>query len=265
MRLDRADPHRQRRLPGVLARRPAHDRRRRACASGRTSTAARTCLTPEKRRRHPGAPRVGHRDGARRVPGAIPRRATRPPRSMERTLRWARRGRERASSTCPAPGRRGDDQPRARRSSASSRAASTRTCASRAPQATVAVGFEAYAIGGLSVGEPPERDVRASWRTTAPLLPADRPRYLMGTGTPLDLVECVARGIDLFDCVMPTRNAPQRPAVHRATAGSTSRTPRYAEDSSAARPGLRLLHVPALLAGLPAPPLHGRRDRRGDP
>jgi queuine tRNA-ribosyltransferase len=73
-------------------------------------------------------------------------------------------------------------------------------------QATVALGFEAFAIGGLSVGEPPELmyEVVAD---TAPHLPADRPRYLMGTGTPVDLVESVARGIDMFDCVMPTRNA----------------------------------------------------------
>ena len=73
-------------------------------------------------------------------------------------------------------------------------------------QATVEIGFEAYAIGGLSVGEPPEvmYDVVGF---TAPLLPADRPRYLMGTGMPDDLVECVARGIDMFDCVLPTRNA----------------------------------------------------------
>ena len=65
---------------------------------------------------------------------------------------------------------------------------------------TVAIGFEAYAIGGLSVGEPPEvmYEVLAH---TAPLLPGDRPRYLMGTGMPDDLFECVARGIDMFDCV----------------------------------------------------------------
>src|SRR3954470_17165362 len=71
-------------------------------------------------------------------------------------------------------------------------------------QRTIDVGFEAYAIGGLSVGEPVELmyDVVAH---TAPLLPVDRPRYLMGTGMPDDLVECVARGIDLFDCVLPTR------------------------------------------------------------
>jgi len=71
---------------------------------------------------------------------------------------------------------------------------------------TLAVGFEAYAIGGLSVGEPPDT-MYSVVEHTAPQLPADRPRYLMGVGTPLDLVEAVARGIDLFDCVMPTRNA----------------------------------------------------------
>jgi len=73
-------------------------------------------------------------------------------------------------------------------------------------QATVELGFEAYAIGGLSVGEPPETMYEIVG-DTAPLLPGDRPRYLMGTGTPVDLIESVARGVDLFDCVMPTRNA----------------------------------------------------------
>jgi queuine tRNA-ribosyltransferase len=71
---------------------------------------------------------------------------------------------------------------------------------------TVGIGFEAYAIGGLSVGEPAEL-MYQTIAATAPLLPADRPRYLMGTGTPVDLVESVGRGVDLFDCVMPTRNA----------------------------------------------------------
>jgi queuine tRNA-ribosyltransferase len=71
---------------------------------------------------------------------------------------------------------------------------------------TLEVGFEGYAIGGLSVGETSE-EMYKTVEFTAPLLPADRPRYLMGVGTPLDLVECVARGIDMFDCVMPTRNA----------------------------------------------------------
>jgi queuine tRNA-ribosyltransferase len=71
---------------------------------------------------------------------------------------------------------------------------------------TLEIGFEAYAIGGLSVGEPPDVMYKVVGHT-APLLPADRPRYLMGVGTPIDLVEAVSRGVDLFDCVMPTRNA----------------------------------------------------------
>ena len=67
------------------------------------------------------------------------------------------------------------------------------------------IGFEGYAVGGLAVGEP--QDVMLNVvAETAPQLPADRPRYLMGVGTPHDILEAVARGIDMFDCVMPTRN-----------------------------------------------------------
>lgn len=68
------------------------------------------------------------------------------------------------------------------------------------------IGFHGYAIGGLSVGEPKE-DMMRILGHVAPRLPAGAPRYLMGVGTPEDLVEGVARGIDMFDCVMPTRNA----------------------------------------------------------
>lgn len=68
------------------------------------------------------------------------------------------------------------------------------------------IGFDGYAIGGLSVGEPKE-DMRRILAHTAPQLPAERPRYLMGVGTPEDIVASVAEGIDMFDCVMPTRNA----------------------------------------------------------
>jgi queuine tRNA-ribosyltransferase len=68
------------------------------------------------------------------------------------------------------------------------------------------LGFEGYALGGLSVGEPKAETYDVA-EFVAALLPDDRPRYLMGVGTPEDLVECVARGIDMFDCVMPTRNA----------------------------------------------------------
>jgi queuine tRNA-ribosyltransferase len=132
--------------------------------------------------------------------------------SMERSARWAGRCRERFTAL---PGCRGD-------------ACLARTgvlvtnpgqaqfgiiqggvypdLRAASAEATIAIGFEGYAIGGLSVGEPGEvmYDIVAS---TTPLMPTDHPRYLMGTGTPLDLVECVARGIDMFDCVMPTRNA----------------------------------------------------------
>lgn len=70
----------------------------------------------------------------------------------------------------------------------------------------VDIGFEGYAIGGLSVGEPKE-DMLRILEHTAPALPTHAPRYLMGVGTPEDLVDGVASGIDMFDCVMPTRNA----------------------------------------------------------
>jgi queuine tRNA-ribosyltransferase len=68
------------------------------------------------------------------------------------------------------------------------------------------INFDGFAIGGLSVGEPKE-DMKRILAHTAPKMPADKPRYLMGVGTPEDLVNAVSQGIDMFDCVMPTRNA----------------------------------------------------------
>lgn len=68
------------------------------------------------------------------------------------------------------------------------------------------IGFDGYAVGGLAVGEPKE-DMHRVLEHTCPQLPEDKPRYLMGVGKPEDLVEGVRRGIDMFDCVMPTRNA----------------------------------------------------------
>jgi queuine tRNA-ribosyltransferase len=70
----------------------------------------------------------------------------------------------------------------------------------------VDIGFAGYAIGGLSVGEP-KNEMMETVEATVPWLPGDKPRYLMGVGTPQDLLEAVERGIDMFDCVMPTRNA----------------------------------------------------------
>lgn len=76
----------------------------------------------------------------------------------------------------------------------------------RSARDLLALGFDGYAVGGVSVGEPPDA-IAAVARSTAALLPEDRPRYLMGVGRPQDLVEAVAGGCDLFDCVLPTRNA----------------------------------------------------------
>ena len=115
-------------------------------------------------------------------------------RAMRLSLRWAERSR-RAFEAAPA-GRalfgivQGGDDPELRLASAS---------------ALVDIGFHGYAIGGLAVGESPAV-MRATIEAVAPALPVDRPRYLMGVGTPADLVEAVARGIDMFDCVLPTRN-----------------------------------------------------------
>lgn len=80
-----------------------------------------------------------------------------------------------------------------------------------------AIGFKGYAIGGLSVGEDPA-DMLRIIEATMPELPADRPRYLMGVGRPVDLLEAIRRGVDLFDCVMPTRNG--RNALAFTDAGS---------------------------------------------
>ncbi len=93
--------------------------------------------------------------------------------------------------------------------------------------------FDGFGIGGLSLGEPKAVTYRLLSLQTA-VLPGDRPRYLMGVGTPGDLLEAIARGVDMFDCVLP-----------RST-GS----------------GVRLLHVPAFFTRLPPPPLHGRRNPR---
>jgi queuine tRNA-ribosyltransferase len=150
-------------------------------------------------------------------------------RSLERTARWAARARARhlaiaAGETDVVPSTPGQAQfgivqggvhDDLRRVSA---------------EATIAVGFEGYAIGGLSVGEPVDVMYDVVGRTT-PLLPADRPRYLMGTGMPDDLVESVARGIDMFDCVLPTRNARNGQLLTRQ-GPLNIRNARYADDPS---------------------------------
>src|SRR5579885_970671 len=116
-------------------------------------------------------------------------------RAMQLSLRWAERS-KRAFESEARQGRalfgivQGGDDIGLRRESAGK---------------LTKLDFHGYAIGGLAVGEPQEVMLKIV-EETAPLLPADRPRYLMGVGTPHDLIEAVARGIDMFDCVLPTRN-----------------------------------------------------------
>jgi queuine tRNA-ribosyltransferase len=76
----------------------------------------------------------------------------------------------------------------------------------RSASQITSIGFDGYAIGGLAVGETPA-EMRDMAEATCAMLPADRPRYLMGVGRPRDLIDCVRRGVDMFDCVIPTRHA----------------------------------------------------------
>src|SRR5664279_5343580 len=115
-------------------------------------------------------------------------------RAMQLSLRWAERC-KRAFETAPDGYMlfgiaQGGDVPELRRASA---------------QGLVDIGFHGYAIGGLAVGEP-QAVMLGMIEEVVPILPQDRPRYLMGVGTPEDMLEAVARGVDMFDCVMPTRN-----------------------------------------------------------
>jgi queuine tRNA-ribosyltransferase len=97
--------------------------------------------------------------------------------------------------------------------------------------------FDGFAVGGLSVGESQEA-MYDTLEFVAPRLPENRPRYLMGVGTPLDLVEGVARGIDLFDCVMPTRNARKGGLfVQQGTQKANLRNARFKDDNDPIDPG----------------------------
>ena len=144
--------------------------------------------------------------------------------AMERTLRWARRGRDRFEAMGGRQALFGIVQ-----------GGTFKALRDRSVEGTVGVGFEGYAIGGLSVGEPAEAmyDITAH---TAAQLPEDRPRYLMGVGTPADLVESVARGMDLFDCVLPTRNA-RNGQIFTRQGPVAIKNARYATDPRPPDPG----------------------------
>ncbi len=149
--------------------------------------------------------------------------------SNDLTVRWAERCKERFEATDPRYGYeqalfaivQGVVYPEIRRESA---------------RALVDLDFPGYAIGGLSVGETHDQ-MYAMVETVAPLLPADKPRYLMGVGTPENLLENVARGVDMFDCVMPTRNA--RNGTIFTTEGRINiKNAPFADDHSPVDPGL---------------------------
>ena len=166
-----------------------------------------------------------------RRPGSDPDRDTART-AMERSVRWAQRARARQLQLREDPASAPDVLIRNpwQAQFGIIQGGTYRDLRTESVQRTVEIGFEAYAIGGLSVGEPVDvmYDVVAQ---AAPLLPDDRPRYLMGTGMPDDLVECVARGIDMFDCVLPTRNARNGQLLTRR-GPLVIKNARYAEDLS---------------------------------
>jgi queuine tRNA-ribosyltransferase len=144
--------------------------------------------------------------------------------SLQRTLRWAKRCRDAKKETGQALFgiTQGGMYPDLRKLSA---------------EALVDIGFDGYAIGGLSVGET-KPVMYEMIETSTPSLPEDKPRYLMGVGTPEDLVEGVERGIDMFDCVMPTRNA--RNGTFFTSFGKlTIKNARYERDSGPIDPECR--------------------------
>jgi len=149
--------------------------------------------------------------------------------SNELTLRWAARARAHFDATAPLYGYeqalfgivQGVVYPEIRRESA---------------KRLVDLDFPGYAIGGLSVGEPAAQ-MYAMVEVVNEILPADKPRYLMGVGTPANLIENIARGVDMFDCVMPTRNA--RNGTLFTTQGRMNiLNARWTEDLSPIDPGL---------------------------
>lgn len=147
-------------------------------------------------------------------------------RSLEMTIRWARRCKEanvqRSTSNVQHP--MADFVAAAVTSGSCGRSAAETAAATTqllfgivqgatfadlrraSAEATVAIGFDGYAIGGVSVGEPQE-EMMLAVENSEPFLPADKPRYAMGLGTPPQMIELIARGVDMFDCVLPTRLA----------------------------------------------------------
>jgi queuine tRNA-ribosyltransferase len=157
--------------------------------------------------------------------------------SVSLTARWARRGRDRMLALRAGTGSAGPDGsewPPVRLVTPGQaqfgivQGGVLPSERERSAALTTEIGFDAYAIGGLSVGEPIPLMYDIVEQTAA-WLPVDRPRYLMGVGTPVDLVESVARGVDMFDCVLPTRNA-RNGQLFTAEGKINIKNARYADD-----------------------------------
>ena len=147
---------------------------------------------------------------------------------MERSMRWAKRSREEFD-------RGGEHAERAAIFGIQQGALDERLRKASA-EALIDIGFDGYAVGGLAVGEGQEA-MLGCLDFAVGMLPADRPRYLMGVGKPDDIVEAVMRGIDMFDCVLPTRSGRTGQAF-TADGPINLRNARFAEDQRADRAGL---------------------------
>ncbi len=159
-------------------------------------------------------------------------------RSLQLTARWARRCRDRFLERKKIPGPFTESVPSLHRSQFGIiQGGNFADLRAKSAELTVSIGFEGYAIGGLSVGEPNETMYKVVEATT-PRLPADQPRYLMGVGTPIDLVECVARGVDMFDCVLPTRNA-RHGLLFTSEGPLNIKNAQFSEDDGPADPACR--------------------------
>ena len=147
--------------------------------------------------------------------------------AMERSIRWARRSRE-------AFDRDGEHAGRAALFGIQ-QGALDEELRRRSAEALIEIGFDGYAVGGLAVGEG-QAAMLGCLDFAVEMLPADQPRYLMGVGKPDDLVEAVVRGIDMFDCVLPTRSGRTGQAF-TADGPLNLRNARFAEDSDPIEPG----------------------------
>jgi queuine tRNA-ribosyltransferase len=172
-------------------------------------------------------------------------------RSMEMTARWARRCKE-LHGVIPSEveGSRGtklkgtvagsldfdrDDGVRRQLLFGIVQGATFPELRKQSAMAAVEIGFDGYAIGGVSVGEPEEEMMRAV-ESSVPFLPEDKPRYAMGLGTPPQLLELIARGMDMFDCVLPTRLA-RNGTAFTATGTLNLKNAEFARDKDPIEPG----------------------------